>query len=361
MRALSELGLSEIAGAATGIHSVHRAISDRVFSAVRLGVGPVLAPIKALHDGITDGVYATVATLARTASTVAAAGAGRLPGRPPSETERGAAAIGVVLALIGDQLEREGSVLAAAPVTVRVDGRIVHLGDGPPPPGALRVDDIFDGAGGRVAVLLHGLAETEHAWCPGGGGADGLTLDDYGVRLAVDLGITPVYVRYNSGRHVSSNGADLACVLARLVDAWPVEVTDITLIGHSMGGLLARSAVQYGRQESMAWPGAVGAVVSLGSPRLGAPLERAAHYGGAALTRLPETAALARLLARRSDCIRDLRGASLVDEDWTGREADVLVAAVDAQVPLGRARHLTLLRSDRVYEQLLEWLTPRAP
>ncbi|WP_019203871.1 triacylglycerol lipase [Tsukamurella sp. 1534] len=405
VRALAELGLNEVAGAVGGIHGVHRAISDRVFRYVRFGVGPAVAPVRALHDGITDGVYSTIGTVARTVGRVAAVGADWPGERPPSETARGAALIGAVLGLIGDDLEAEGSPLAADPVTVRVDGAIVHLGEGPVPPGRIAAEEVFDGAGGRVVVLLHGLTETEYAW--GVGGADA---DDYGVRLAVDLGATPVYLRYNTGRHISDNGRDVADLLEQLARSWPVPITDLTLIGHSMGGLVARSAAHQASGLGMDWPSAVSATVSLGTPHLGAPLESAAHYGSAALTAVPETAPFGRLLRRRSAGIRDLRGGSVVDEDWRDRDADALGRAVAAEVPLldgaahyfvaatvtrdarhpvgrllgdglvlppsaagvGRARrigftaadgmhlgaahHFTMLRSDAVYEQVRDWL-----
>ncbi|WP_248489110.1 triacylglycerol lipase [Tsukamurella sp. PLM1] len=405
VRALAELGCSEIAGTAGGVHRVHRAISDRVFRCVGHGVGPLALPVQALHDGITDGVYATIGTVAQTVGRVASVGADWPGDRPPSETPRGAALIGAVLGLIGDDLEDQGSPLAADPVTVRVDGAVVHVGEGPVPPGRLDSADVFDGATGRVVVLLHGLTETEYAW-----GAGGLEADDYGVRLAVDLGATPVYVRYNSGRHISDTGRDVAELLERLAAVWPVPVTDLTLIGHSMGGLVARSAAHQAVERAMAWPGAVTATVSLGTPHLGAPLEQAAHYGSAALVRVPETAPFGRLLRRRSAGIRTLRGGSLVDGDWRGRDADALGRAAAAEVPLhpgadhyfvtatftrdarhplgrllgdglvlpasaagrgtarrvgfaeeggmhlGGAHHFTLLRSDAVYERILGWL-----
>ena len=57
---------------------------------------------------------------------------------------------------------------------------------------------------------------------------------------AVD-GVTPVYLRYNPGRHISENGRDLAHRLQALVDAWPVPVEAISILAHSMGGLVSRS------------------------------------------------------------------------------------------------------------------------
>ena len=123
----------------------------------------------------------------------------------------------------------------------------------------------------RLAVFLHGLGETEYAWGS----------PSYGDRLQDDLGITPVFVRFNTGRRISENGASLAALLDEVVASWPVEVEQIALIGHSMGGLVARSACHHGG----AWTGLVRHTVSLGTPHSGAPLEQAVHAMSAALER----------------------------------------------------------------------------
>ena len=58
IRALSELGLVELGKASDGIHETHRAISDRIFKTLRWGLGPTVAPVKAVHDAIADGLAA---------------------------------------------------------------------------------------------------------------------------------------------------------------------------------------------------------------------------------------------------------------------------------------------------------------
>ena len=102
------------------------------------------------------------------------------------------------------------------------------------------------------------------------------------------------------------------------------------LIGHSMGGLVARSACHAGGD----WTGRVTHVVSLGSPHRRAPLESAVHYAAAALGAVPETRPFSRFLRRRSAGIRDMRRGSLVDEDWQGRDPEALRAAACREVPL---------------------------
>jgi pimeloyl-ACP methyl ester carboxylesterase len=243
-------------------------------------------------------------------------------GRWLSTSPRGAAVVGALGGLIGDALELQGSDLQE-PMTIRVRGRAL-----PTDPGALR--RAFPRATPRVVVFLHGVMGTELTWRLRAD-AEGGT---YGDRLARDLLCTPVYVRYNSGRHISENGRSLADLLEELVTAWPVDVDRVALIGHSMGGLVARSACHYGHERGDGWVGRVRHVVALGSPHTGAPLARAVHWASAALAVPPETRPFATFLRRRSAGIRDLRQGSLVDEDWRGCDPDALRAAACREVPL---------------------------
>jgi dienelactone hydrolase len=380
LRALTRLAFDELGGAAGGIGEVHRAIADRAFGAV----GP--GPARLLHDAIAGGVYATVrgaAGLTGRAAGAAVSGGGR----SLSVTPRGAAVLAAVNGLIGDVLEREGSDLQE-PMAVRVRGRVVA-------PDAVAGPDATE----RLAVFVHGLFETEFAWRFGGG-------ETYGERLARDLGFTPLYVRYNTGRRVSQNGRSLADLLAAIAAAWPRAVERIAIAGHSMGGLVARSACHQASERGDAWVRRVDRVVSLGTPHAGAPLEQAVHVAGEALATLPETRPVAGLLRRRSAGIRDLRRGSLVDADWRGRDSDALRAAAREEVPLlpgathcfvaatvtrspthpvgrligdwlvlepsathraqqalhvGGAHHLALLNHPAVYERLREWLGPGPP
>jgi pimeloyl-ACP methyl ester carboxylesterase len=252
-----------------------------------------------------------------------------------STTPRGSALIAAVTGLRGDALEAEGSPLCQ-PMAVRVNGEPVTLDTD-----ALR--EAFPEATPRIVVLLHGLMETEFSW-----GAR----ETYGSRLADELDCTPVYVRFNSGRHISENGRSLSELMEQLVAAWPGGADGIALVGHSMGGLVARSACCHAAQDDAKWVRLVRHSVSLGTPHTGAPLEQAVHVLSAGLAALPETRPVANLLRRRSGGIRDLRQGSLVDEDWRDRDPDALRAAACAEVPLLEgATHCfvsaTITRSDR--------------
>ena len=334
LRALSRLLAVELGGGAGGIGSMHEAIAQRVFGNLGLGAEPA----RAMHDAIARGVYAALAGAATLAGGVADRVLSRRDpgdGRPISATPRGALALAVLNGLYGDALERDDSDLQE-PMAVRVDGAIVA---------PEQLADAFPDATPRIVVFLHGLMETEHAWRLGGG-------PSYGARLARDLGCTPVYVRYNSGRHVSHNGRALADLLEDLVAAWPVEVEQIALVGHSLGGLVARSAGCQASERGQRWVTRVRHVVSLGTPHTGAPLAQGIHYAAHALHAVPETRAFGRFLRRRSAGIRDLRQGSLVDRDWEGRDPDALRAAACEEVPLlDGAMHCfvaaTLTRSDR--------------
>jgi pimeloyl-ACP methyl ester carboxylesterase len=151
--------------------------------------------------------------------------------------------------------------------------------------------------------------------------------------MQMDLGYTPLYVRYNTGLHISDNGRRLSELLDRTVSDWPVPVEEVVLVGHSMGGLVARSAIHYGQRDEACWTGVVRHVFCLGSPHLGAPLERAANAAGHALARLPETRPLAKLVNGRSVGIKDLRFGSCVEEDWCDCDPDEFLHDRCTEVP----------------------------
>jgi pimeloyl-ACP methyl ester carboxylesterase len=169
-------------------------------------------------------------------------------------------------------------------------------------------------------VFAHGLCGDEECWrvFPLRGRHPGRRT--YGERLQDELSFTPVMLRYNTGLHISHNGRELARRLGDLLEAWPTEVEEIVLVGHSMGGLVLRSACHYGEADGRRWISRARHVFSLGSPHLGADLERGANALSWALAKLPETRAMASFLNARSVGIKDLRYGACVDEDWSGCE-----------------------------------------
>jgi hypothetical protein len=166
--------------------------------------------------------------------------------------------------------------------------------------------------GRKIVVLAHGLCMNDLQWSRRG--------HDHGAALARDLGYTPVYLRYNSGLHVSINGRAFAGELETLIDRWPEPVEELAIVAHSMGGLIARSACWYGASAGHAWTGHLRNLVFLGTPHQGAPLERGGNWVDVLLAAAPYAAPFARLGKIRSAGITDLRHGNLLDEDWQGRD-----------------------------------------
>jgi pimeloyl-ACP methyl ester carboxylesterase len=331
LSALTTLGFDELAKATGGIGSIQRAVSGRVFRMV--GPGAVL--VRPVHERVTRGVYTGLSAGTRALGMAAGAVASRREGALISTTPRGSAMIAAITGLTGDALEEQGSPLAQ-PMALRVAGEPVE-------PEAGELAAAFPDATPSIVVFLHGLMETEFSWGTG---------ETYGTRLERELGYTPMTIRYNSGLRISRNGRCLSELMEEIVANWPVEVERIALVGHSMGGLVARSACHCGALEDAGWVQHVRHSVSLGTPHLGAPLEQVVHFLSAGLARLPETRPFANFLRRRSGGIRDLRQGSLVDDDWRDCDPDALRAAACAEVPLLEgATHCfvsaTVTRSDR--------------
>ncbi len=177
-------------------------------------------------------------------------------------------------------------------------------------------------ATGKVVVLVHGSSMNDQQWTRNG--------HDHGAALARDLGFTPVYALYNSGLHVSTNGRELSTLLDDLVATWPVPLDEVVLLGHSMGGLVARAACHAG--EHAAWRRKLRAFISLGTPHHGSPLERAGNVFEQLLGVSRYSAPFARLGRIRSAGVTDLRFGNVLDEHWEGR--DRFEFAGDTRVPL---------------------------
>jgi hypothetical protein len=322
--ALGDLAGEAASGLASQIREMHAGIARRAFR----GVGATAAPVQLLHDQIADQAYGAARVLAGALVRGGARAASLFtPEDAPSieHSPRGRLAVGALNGAFGDMLHRRTSELALR-MTLRCDGRDLDVD-----PAAL--SSALPDPTPRIALFVHGLCETDDAWKLG---ADRHV--PYGARLRAELGYTPLYLRYNTGRHVSENGRDLAALLERLHDAWPVEVAEIALIGHSMGGLVSRSACHYAVDHT--WPSKVAHIFTLGTPHLGAPLEKAATAAAGALARLPETRGFASALNARSSGVKDLGHGYLIDEDWADQDPYALIQQAGSEIPfLSCANH----------------------
>jgi PGAP1-like protein len=206
--------------------------------------------------------------------------------------------------VLGDRLEATGNPLAIA-MQLRHQRKAL-----PMEPAALAA--AIPGARPRVLVMVHGLCMGDSSWNRNG--------HDHGECLARDLDADVLYLRYNTGRHISTNGAEFALQLEQLVAAWPVPVRELVLVGHSMGGLVNRSACLVGETAQHAWRRRLKSIVFLGTPHHGAPMERGGHGLDRLFGASPYTVAFSRLAQLRSAGITDLRHGALRDEDWRHRD-----------------------------------------
>src|SRR5262245_16854056 len=235
---------------------MHAGIAGRVFAAV----GPPSRPTQIIHDGIAGAVYFAVDHGLRSAGRVGGAVASEVWGREGDQSleswGRAAGPIAAVNGIYGDQMASHSDGLVLT-MQIRRHGSAIPMTEE-------ALATAFPEAAGRLAVFVHGWCLTERTWW-----RRPRTGDDarsYGDRLVDDLGFTPVYLRYNTGLHISDNGQQLADLLEQLAQLWPVPIAELALVGHSMGGLVVRSACYYGARQHHSWTAAVRHVVCLVRP-----------------------------------------------------------------------------------------------
>ncbi len=208
--------------------------------------------------------------------------------------------------VLGDHLDTSANPLAIG-MMLRQAGQPLHL----------RTDKLVNAIPRpqrKLLVAVHGLCMNDLQWA-GEGSDPGLPTS-----LAKTLDYTPLFLHYNTGRHISTNGRAFSALMEELIEQWPAPVEEIVLLGHSMGGLLARSALHYAHKADHQWQQKVSRLVTLGSPHHGAPLERIGNRVDRLLAASPYSAPFTRLGRIRSAGITDLRHGNLLDEDWNATD-----------------------------------------
>ena len=300
LRGIAQLATEATTSVARIAEGVHQSVWDTLGVAGRSpgqtgGItGFVYQAVQGVAQLLGKGADALLATLQMRLESKQ----GTEPGTPQRE-----AALAVLNGVMGDRLLSSKNPLAT-PMTLR------HLGvalNWQAPPAGLKP---------RVLLMIHGLCMNDLQW---GAQHQGQVVN-HAEALASVRDSTPLYLRYNSGLHVSKNGHELSQQLEQLVSQWPVPLEEINVVAHSMGGLLIRSALHVARQQGLGWRGQVKSIVFLGTPHHGAPLERAGNWIDALLASTPYTAPLAQLGKLRSAGVTDLRYGLVLDEDWQGRD-----------------------------------------
>ncbi len=278
--------------------------------------------------GITGLVYGSVRGVTRLAGgAVNAVLAGTVPlMRPRPSLPPREAMLAILNGVLGDQLVETGNPLAIT-MSLRYQGESLALDP-------LSLEKVFPGSGGKLLVMLHGLCMNDLQW------SSANEVGGHGALLAHTLGYVPIDLHYNTGLNIADNGGQLSNLLDRLVAAWPSEVESITLLAHSMGGLVARSACH----EAETTPGAAAgwrgwrrklkAIVFLGTPHHGAPLEQLGNWVDRILGSNTLTRPFAAIGQIRSRGITDLRWGTVRAPAEAGSGADRFAGSPDARQPL---------------------------
>lgn len=235
-----------------------------------------------------------------------------------------------------------------------------------------------------LVVFVHGLCLSEREWQNHEHASFVRELRDFGYGVA--------WLRYNTGRAIHENGADLSLLLE---EANP-EKLPLTLIGHSMGGLVIRAASHHADNYGMQWQQQLRHAAYLGTPHQGAPLERLGEGANRLLGLTPYTKPFMQIGGLRSNGIQDLRHGRIAAGErplqlaagarhlliaghlGNERKMDLLG---DGLVPVRSALgqhlepekalqgeitrrefpalgHMALLKDARVYSALMEWMKP---
>jgi PGAP1-like protein len=225
--------------------------------------------------------------------------------KEPQESAPREAVLAALNGVMGDRLVESDNPLAT-PMTLRFKSEVLNW-EAMPAKALLT---------GKVLVVIHGLCMNDLQWAV----QHTDETINHAETLATKLGYTPVYVRYNTGLHTSQNGQTLSNQLELLSALWPMPLEEISVLVHSMGGLVTRSAVHAAQMSKRQWVKKLKNIVFLGTPHHGAPLEKAGNWVDVLLGVTPYSAPFKRLVELRSSGITDLRFGNVLDSDWQDQD-----------------------------------------
>ena len=302
---------------------------EKMHHTIQLGHAPLGTSRASNTSGLTGFVYRSIRGTTKLVGKGFDAGMAPvselLPEQVSSSTRN--AFVSALNGVYGDHLLATDNPLA-------IDMELLHEGQvlGPEQTGVPVGAEKETPVSGRVVLFLHGLCLNESHWS-----REGL---NRGLKLSEELGYTPLYLRYNTGLPIVDNGHELANRLECLLRDWPSPVTELVIIGHSMGGLLARSTYHQGKLLGHDWIQHAGKMIFIGSPHLGAPLERGGNWLNLAMDMSPYAAPFTRIAKKRSAGITDLRHGSITgaDKEFIPLPTDVSCYAMAATLGKKRSR-----------------------
>ncbi len=311
LRGASRMAVDAIAGITGLVEAMHTNIAEKptrlagaiVGGAVNRTTSAVYKSIRRITRAVGEGIDVALGAVAPAL--------GHIESSPARES-----LISALNGVLGDYLAETGNPLAVT-MHLRREGKPLELT-------RKKLAAAILAPSSSVLVLVHGLCRDDRGWERDG--------HDHGAELARDLSYTAAYLHYNTGLHISTNGRAFAQILEALVAAWPVPLKEVSILAHSMGGLVARSAHHYASAAGHTWPRKLRKLVFLGTPHHGVPFERAGHRFDLLLEKTPYTAPFALLGKVRSAGITDLRHGYVLEEDWKGH--DRFANRVDSRRPL---------------------------
>lgn len=392
MSGINRRHLSDLRGVASLAVDATVGITDlveKLHHTIQLAHPPVGASRARNTGGLTGLIYRSIRGTTRLVGQGIEAGLTPVTALLPeaASNARRDALVSAVNGVYGDHLVQSGNPLAIE-MSLRYQGQPID----PEQPVSVPISTNNAALTGKVMLFIHGLCLNEAHWIQDG--------HNQGAALATELGYTPLYLRYNTGLPIANNGHVLAGMLERLVHNWPGELNELVIVGHSMGGLLSRSACYEGGISGHDWLHRLRGLIFIGSPHHGAPLERGGNWLDAVMDLSPYIEPFTRIAKKRSAGINDLQHGSITDRDQDfvalpeGVDCYAMAATLgkkrsrlaerllgDGLVPLdsalGKSRdpertlaipanrqwvgfetgHMALLRSPGVYKQIRDWLS----
>lgn len=280
LRGVTRLAVEATVGVTNLVEKMHHTI--------QLGHAPLGASRADNTSGLTGFVYRSIRGTTRLVGKGLDAGMTPLTVLLPEEATGATrdAFVSAINGVYGDHLVQTDNPLAIE-MDLRFEGQSVSF------------ESLPEASSGKVMLFVHGLCLNDGHWSRDG--------HNHGQILANDLGYTPLYLRYNTGLPIADNGGALAGMLENLLRDWPHQVSELAIVGHSMGGLVARSACHHGSLAGHAWLQHLRSLVSIGTPHHGAPLERGGNWIEYAMDLSPYAAPFTRISTKRSAGLTDLR------------------------------------------------------